>query len=86
MDRTVSVKIDEETKSKMESFRDVNWADVIRSAIKRRIELEEEMRRPINKARAMRASHHMLKLKSKTSGKWSGMEEIRKWREKRLRS
>ncbi len=83
MDRTVSVKIDEETKSKMKSFRDVNWAEVIRSAIKRRIEFEEEMRRPINKARAMRASQHMLKLKSKTSGKWSGVEEIRKWRKER---
>jgi len=86
MKQTISVKIDEETKSKMASFRDVNWAEVVRSAIKRRIELEEEMRRPINKARAVRASQHMLKLKSKTSGKWSGVEEIRKWRENRLRS
>lgn len=82
MARTISVKIDEDTKSKMETFRDVNWAEVVRSAIKRRIELEEDMRRPINKARAIRASRHMLKLKSKTSGRWSGVEEIRKWRER----
>jgi len=82
MARTISVKVDEETKSRMELFSDVNWAEVIRSAIKRRLELEEDMRKPINKARAIKASKHMLKLKSKTSGKWSGVEEIRKWRER----
>ena len=83
MARTISVKVDEETKSRMEFFSDVNWAEVIRSAIKRRLELEEDMRKPINKARAIKASKHMLKIKSKTSGKWSGVEEIRKWREGR---
>jgi len=83
MPKTVSVKVDEETKSKMELFSDVNWAEVIRSAIKRRLEIEEDIRKPINKARALRASKHMLKIKSKTSGKWSGTEEIRKWREYR---
>ena len=82
MARTISVKVDEETKSRMELFSDVNWAEVIRAAIRRRLELEEDMRKPINKARAIKASKHMLKLKSKTSGKWSGVEEIRKWRER----
>ncbi|MFY3740038.1 MAG: hypothetical protein HMLIMOIP_000463 [Candidatus Nitrosomirales archaeon] len=41
------------------------------------------MVKTINKKRANRASKHMLKIKSKTSGKWSGVEEIRKWRDKR---
>lgn len=82
MAKTVSVKVDEETKSKMEQFGDVNWAEVIRAAIKRRLELEEDMHKPIDKARAIKASKHMLKIKSKTSGKWSGVEEIRKWRER----
>ncbi len=82
MARTVSVKVDEETKSKMERFSDVNWAEVIRAAIKRRVELEEDVRKPIDKARAIKASKHMFKIKLKTSGKWSGVEEIRKWRER----
>ncbi|MGH9878410.1 MAG: hypothetical protein ACRD5H_12305 [Nitrososphaerales archaeon] len=86
MARTISVKVDEETKSRMETFSDVNWADVIRAAIRRRLEIEEDVRRPINKARAIKASKHMLKIKSKTSGKWSGVEEIRKWRERRSQS
>jgi hypothetical protein len=83
MAKTVSVKVDDETKSKMELFGDVNWAEVIRSAIRRRLEVEEDVRKPINKARALRAAKHMLKIKGKTSGKWSGAEEIRKWREHR---
>ncbi|MGH9923213.1 MAG: hypothetical protein ACRD38_10710 [Nitrososphaerales archaeon] len=86
MARTISVKVDEETKSRMETFSDINWADVIRAAIRRRLEIEEDVRRPINKARAIKASKHMLKIKSKTSGKWSGVEEIRKWRERRSQS
>ena len=82
MAKTVSVKVDEETKSKMEHFGDVNWAEVIRVAIKRRLEVEEDMHKPIDKAKAIKASKHMLKIKSKTSGKWGGVEEIRKWRER----
>lgn len=83
MAKTISVKVDEDTKTKMEEFSDINWSEVIRAAIKRRLQIEEDMRKPINKARAIRASKHMLKIKSKTSGRWSGVEEIRKWRERR---
>ncbi len=41
------------------------------------------MVKTINKKRANRASKRMLKIKSKTSGKWNGVEEIRKWIDRR---
>jgi hypothetical protein len=81
--KTISVKVDEETKSRMGRCPEVNWAELIRAAIRRRLEVEEEMRGPTDKAKAIKASKHMRKVRSKTSGKWSGVEEIRKWRERR---
>jgi len=81
--KVVSVRVDEETKAKMDLYKDVNWSEVIRRAIKARIEVEERLRRRIDRAKALKASEDMERLRAKTSGKWSGAEEIRKWREKR---
>ena len=79
----VSVKVDEETKEKMDALKDVNWSEVIRRSIRERIETEEMLRRRIDRARAEKASDDMEKIRAKTSGKWSGVGEIRKWRETR---
>lgn len=81
--RVVSVRVDEETKAKMDLYKDVNWSEVIRRAIKARVEVEERLRSRIDRARALKASEDMERLRAKTSGKWSGVEEIRKWREER---
>ncbi|MFQ6074597.1 MAG: hypothetical protein ACE5Z5_00485 [Candidatus Bathyarchaeia archaeon] len=43
------------------------------------------MRSRIDRARALRASQDMERLRAKTSGKWSGVGEIRRWRETRRR-
>ena len=81
--KVVSVKVDDYTKAKMEKLREVNWSEVIRRAIMERIELEESLHTEIDKRRAIHASEEMEKIRQKTSGKWSGVEEIRKWRELR---
>lgn len=82
--KVVSVKVDDNIKAKMEKFKDVNWSEVIRKAIIERIEFEESLRTEIDKRRAHHASEQMEKLREKTTGKWNGVEEIRKWRELRL--
>lgn len=69
----ISVRVEEELKRKMKALPSVNWSEYIREAVERRIR-EEEMRK---------ACETMDRLAEKTSGKWSGTEEIRKWREMR---
>jgi len=81
--KVVSVKVDDETKDKMDLYRDINWSEVVRRAIKGRVDLEERLRRRIDRARALRASEDMERLRAKTSGRWSGVEEVRRWREAR---
>ena len=79
----VSVRVNEETKAKMDALRDISWSEIIRRAIEGRIETEERLRKQIDGARALRASEDMERLRAKTSGRWSGVEEIRRWREAR---
>lgn len=67
----VSVRVDDETKKKMDELRHVNWSGYIRQSIVLKIR-EEEVRK---------ACEVMDSLAAKTSGKWSGTEEIRKWRD-----
>lgn len=56
----------------MDKLKHINWSEVIRQAISNMIEKESaNLGREINFERA------------KTSGSWSGVEEIRKWRESR---
>ncbi|MFQ6128580.1 MAG: VapB-type antitoxin [Thermoplasmata archaeon] len=81
--KVVSVKVDEETKKKMESFPDINWSEVIRRSISRRLETEEALRKGIDRKRALRAAMSMDRLRKRSSGQWSGSEEIRKWRQRR---
>jgi len=77
-----SFRLGEETKVKMERYKDINRNEAIRDTIERRMEIEEGLRGGIDKERALKASEDMKRLKSKSSGKWSGVEEIRRWRER----
>jgi hypothetical protein len=81
----VTVRLDEKLRNKMKKLRSVNWSEVIRSAIVERISLEESLpaRRPIDVALLQKAIRDQDRLRAKTSGTWSGAEEIRKWRELR---
>ena len=69
----VSVRVNEEVKRKMRELPHVNWSDYVRQAIISKIR-EEEMKE---------ACETMDRLAEKTSGRWSGTEEIRRWRESR---
>jgi Arc/MetJ-type ribon-helix-helix transcriptional regulator len=81
----VTVRLDERLKSKMKRLRHVNWSEVIRAAIAERIWLEESIaaRRSINLDLLQKAITDQDRLRAKSSGVWSGAEEVRKWRELR---
>ena len=81
--KVVSVKVDDRTKATMESFPEINWSEVIRRKIQDRLEMEERMRRGIDKKRALKAVVGMDEIRGKMSGRWSGAEEVRKWRDLR---
>jgi hypothetical protein len=79
--KPISMRIDEKTKARMEAYPDINWSEIIRRAIKERLDIEESLRgKKFDHARALRATKTMMHLRAKTSGKWNGAEEIRKWR------
>ena len=81
----VTVRLDEQLKQKMKKLRHVNWSEVIRTAINERISQEETLasQRSIDVASLRKAMADQDRLRSKTTGTWSGAEEIRKWRELR---
>jgi len=83
--KVVSLKVDDETKRRMEELRDINWSEVLRRAIQRRLQIEEELRKPIDRRRAIRAAEAIDKFRQKLLVGWKGAEEIRKWRELRRR-
>ena len=57
----------------MERLKHVNRSNVIRKV----------MLKGIDRVRAMRISEDMKRLRAKTTGRWSGVEEVRRWRELR---
>ena len=81
--KVISIRVDEKIKKKMDEYSDINWSEVVRRAIESKVETEKYLRGQIDKARALEAAEDMDRLRLKTSGKWSGIEEIRKWRELR---
>ena len=81
----ITIRIDEKLKKKMEKLKQINWSEVVRQAISNMIEKEESTNseREINFERVRSAAKEQDRLRAKTSGSWSGIEEIRKWRELR---
>ena len=79
-----SVRVDSETKSRMDVLKDVNWAEVIRQALRERLDIEEELRRPIDRSRARRAASTMDAIRTSLPIlRFDSTREIRKWRESR---
>lgn len=70
---SITVRVSEEVKQKMNQLRGVNWSEVIRRAI------EEEIR----KARMREASRRIDILREKSKMKWDSTKVIRQWRERR---
>lgn len=83
----VSVKVDPATKKRMSRFRDINWSEVLRDAIRRRLELEERLRIPIDRRRAIEAARRMDEFRSGIGpSDYDSTKEIRRWRDLRRRS
>lgn len=81
----VTVRVDDDLKAKMEKLKHVNWSEVIRRAIAERVMVEETLtaKRTINVSLLEEAMRNQDLLRAKTTGRWSGVEEIRRWRELR---
>ncbi len=70
---TITIRVSEDIRRKMREFKDVNWSEYLREAIVRKIREEE----------AKAACRIMDEIAAKTGHDWSGVEEIRKWRDAR---
>jgi len=68
----MAVRVDEELKEQMRRHPHVNWSEIARDAIEKKVR-ELEMKE---------AARAMDELAEKTSGTWSGTDEIRKWRDR----
>jgi metal-responsive CopG/Arc/MetJ family transcriptional regulator len=81
----ITVRVDEKLKDEIEKFRDINWSEIVRRAVKDRLEYEKAKRkeRSVDVKRVKAAIKNQDRLSDKTSGRWSGTEEIRKWRDLR---
>ncbi|MEE9173475.1 MAG: hypothetical protein V3U30_00700 [Thermoplasmata archaeon] len=83
----VSVKVDEETKRRMARLRDINWSEVVRVAIRRRLELEETLRAPVDRREAAEAARRMDAFRERIGpSDYDSTREIRRWRDLRRRS
>jgi rRNA-processing protein FCF1 len=70
--KTISIKIPEVVHQEMKEL-GINWSEEIRKAIENRI----------RKDKMKKACKTQDDLRKKASGRWSGSEEIRKWRDLR---
>ena len=77
----ISVRIDEELRRKMKKLGYINWSEFIRNAIREKIKEEERVRK-IDRRRLLRAAAATDALRRRVEG-WSGVEEIRRWRDRR---
>ena len=83
----VSFKVDSTTKKRMARIRDINWSEVLRDAIRRRLELEERLRTPIDRRRVLEAARRMDEFRAQIGpSEYDSTKEIRRWRDLRRRS
>ena len=83
----VSFKVDSTTKKRMARIRDINWSEVLRDAIRRRLELEERLRTPIDRRRVLEAARRMDEFRAQIGpSEYDSTKEIRHWRDLRRRS
>jgi len=71
----ITVRIDDETKRRMERLKHINWSEVVREAITRVLRQEEER----NLARALLLNERNVITPDEG---YSSVEVIRKWRER----
>ena len=68
----ITVRVDEELKEKLKKYPNVNWSEYVRKSLEQKLR-EEEMRE---------ASETMDGIAEKTSPGWSGIREVRRWRDR----
>ncbi len=56
---TVTVKVDQELKKRMQSVK-INWSDCIRESIRRRVELEERRNAALKLLQGLKAGEHRV--------------------------
>jgi len=78
----ISLKIEKKVKERMKELAHVNWSEVIRQAIARKIAEEDKKNRNLDAALLLEAASITDKIRKATKG-WSAVEEIRRWREAR---
>jgi len=82
MVEVVSARIDEETRRRMRRLPQVNWSEVMREAIQRKLR-EEERRRELDPEKLREAARITDELRRPSPPGWDSTEEIRRWRERR---
>ncbi|MEM0088001.1 MAG: hypothetical protein QW230_04130 [Thermofilum sp.] len=82
MSVVVSFRVSRELKERMDRLKHVNWSEVVRRAIYEVVVREEAKLRSRDMDRVREAVLRSEKLSRRVEG-WSGVEEIRKWRERR---
>jgi len=81
------VKVDRATKRRMAKFRDINRSEVVRDAIRRRLDAEEAIRRPTDRRRAAEAARRMDVFRARVGrGEYDSARDIGTWRDARRRS
>ena len=67
----ITITVDKALKKTMKELKGVNWSEVARAAFEEKIEME----------RRKKAAQAIKEIRRKSKTKWSGSEEIRKWRD-----
>ena len=80
---TITARIDRETKGKMKKLSCINWSDVIRDSVNRKIREEESRERIIDRG-AIAEGIEIASGVRKSSFGWNSTEEIRKWRDRKV--
>jgi len=71
--KAITIRISDSMREEMKTFKDINWSKEVRESIEKRLK-QEKMKK---------ACEIQDTLRNKASGKWSGVLEIRKWRDKK---
>src|SRR5205823_10182628 len=83
----VSFKVDRTIKKRLARIRDLNWSEVLRDAVERRLDLEERLRAPVDRRRALDAARRMDEFRAHAGPTEShSTKEIRRWRDPSRRS
>ncbi|MHB8360702.1 MAG: hypothetical protein ACYDAO_00620 [Thermoplasmataceae archaeon] len=77
-----TARVDRETKEKMKRLSYINWNDIIRESIAKKIR-EVEARERIVDRKAIAKGIEIASTVRKSSVGWNSTEEIRKWRDQK---